>query len=142
MRWVVVAGDVDPGTGPATQRTGAAFLLARERLADATARRDRLLMSTGDPSTDRLLDDLAPIIAELLADLTASQRAIGQLILVDGLRRSEAAERLNKARATVSVAADRAHIRSIGRLAGALRFLFETGAEANARRPAIPEDAP
>ena len=142
MRWVVVAGDVDPGTGPATQRTGAAFLLARERLAEATARRDRLLMSTGDPSTDRLLDDLAPIIAELLADLTVSQRAIGRLILVDGLRRSEAAERLHKARATVSVAANRAHIRSIGRLAGALRFLFETGAEAATRRPAIPEDVP
>jgi len=142
MRWVVVAGDVDPGTGPATQRTGAAFLLARERLAEATARRDRLLISTGDPSTDRLLDDLAPIIAELLADLTVSQRAIGRLILVDGLRRSEAAERLHKARATVSVAANRAHIRSIGRLARALRFLFETGAEAATRRPAIPEDVP
>lgn len=142
MRWVVVAGDVDPGTGPATQRTGAAFLLARERLAEATARRDRLLMSTGDPSTDRLLDDLAPILAELLADLTVSQRAIGRLILVDGLRRSEAAEQLGVARATVSVAANRAHIRSIGRLAGALRFLFETGSGAVAVRPAIPEDVP
>jgi DNA-binding NarL/FixJ family response regulator len=142
MRWVVVAGDVDPGTGPATQRTGAAFLLARERLVEATARRDRLLMSTGDPSADRLLDDLAPILAELLADMTITQRAIGRLIVIDGLRRSDAAERLNKARATVSVAANRAHIRSIGRLAGALRFLFETGAEAAAGRPTIPEDVP
>jgi DNA-binding NarL/FixJ family response regulator len=142
MRWVVVAGDVDPGTGPATQRTGAAFLLARERLAEATARRDRLLMSTGDPSTDRLLDDLAPIIAELLADLTITQRTIGRLILIDGLRRSEAAAQLGVARATVSVAADRAHVRSIGRLAGALGFLFETGAGAAARRLAIPEDVP
>jgi DNA-binding NarL/FixJ family response regulator len=142
MRWVVVAGDVDPGTGPATQRTGAAFLLARERLAEAAARRDHLLVSTGDPSTDRLLDDLAPILAELLTDMTVTQRAIGRLILVDGLRRSEAAAQLGVARATVSVAADRAHIRSIGRLAGALRFLFETGAEAAARRPAIPEDVP
>jgi DNA-binding NarL/FixJ family response regulator len=142
MRWVVVAGDVDPGTGPATQRTGAAFLLARERLAEAGARRDRLLMSTGDPSTDRLLDDLAPILAELLTDMTITQRAIGRLILVDGLRRSEAAAQLGVARATVSVAADRAHVRSIGRLAGALGFLFETGAGAAARRLAIPEDVP
>lgn len=142
MRWVVVAGEVDPGTGPATQRTGAAFLLARERLGEATARRDRLLMSSGDPSTDRLLDDLAPILAELLGGLTVTQRAIGRLILVDGLRRSEAAEQLGVARATVSVAANRAHIRAIGRLAGALRFLFETGSEAAARRPAIPEDVP
>ena len=142
MRWVVVAGEVDPGTGPATQRTGPAFLHARERLAAATSRRDGLLMSADDPSTDRLLDDLAPILAELLADLTPTQRAIARLILVEGLRRSEAAERLNKARATVSVAAERAHLRSIGRLAEALRILFETGTETAANRPPIAEDVP
>jgi hypothetical protein len=142
MRWVVVAGDVDPGTGPATQRTGPAFLFARERLAEATSRRDGLLMSTDDPETDRLLDDLAPILAELLGDLTPTQRAIGRLILVDGMRRSEAAERLNKARATVSVAAERAHLRSIGRLAAALGILFEAGTQAAASRPPIPEDVP
>lgn len=142
MRWVVVAGEVDPGTGPATQRTGPAFLRARERLAEATSRRDGLLMSTDDPSTDRLLDDLAPILAELLADLTPTQRAIGRLLLVERLRRSDAAERLDKARATVSVAAERAHLRSIGRLAGALRILFQAGTEAAASRPPIPEDVP
>jgi DNA-binding NarL/FixJ family response regulator len=128
MRWVIVAGDVDPGSGPATQRTGAAFLRARELLAEATARRDRLLMSTGDQSTDGLLDDLAPLLAELLADLTPTQKAVGRIILVEGLRRSEAAARLGVARATVSVAADRAHIRSIGRLARALRSLFQGSA--------------
>ncbi len=142
MRWVVVVGEVDPGTGPATQRTGPAFLRARDRLAEATSRRDGLLMSTDDPSTDRLLDDLAPILAELLADLTPTQRAIGRLLLVDGLRRSEAAERLSKARATVSVAAERAHLRSIGRLAAALRILFEAGTGAAASRPPIAEDVP
>ena len=142
MRWVVVAGDVDPGTGPATQRTGPAFLRARERLDEATSRRDGLLMSTGDPPTDRLLDDLGPILAELLGDLTPTQRAIGRLLLVEGLRRSDAAERLNKARATVSVAAERAHLRSIGRLADALRILFAVGTEAVARRPSLPEDVP
>jgi DNA-directed RNA polymerase specialized sigma24 family protein len=130
MRWVAVAGDVDPGSGPATQRTGAAFLRARELLIDAGARRDRLLLETGDPTTDRLLDDLSPLLAELLADLTLTQRAIGRLLLVDGLRRSEAADRLGKSRATVSVAADRAHLRSIGRLANALRSLFRAGVEA------------
>ena len=142
MRWVVVVGEVDPGTGPATQRTGPAFLRARDRLDEATSRRDGLLMSTDDPSTDRLLDDLAPILAELLGDLTPTQRAIGRLLLVEGLRRSEAAERLTKARATVSVAAERAHLRSIGRLAGALRILFAAGTEAVARRPSLPEDVP
>jgi len=130
MRWVAVAGDVDAGSGPATQRTGAAFLRARELLIDAGARRDRLLLETGDPTTDRLLDDLSPLLAELLADLTLTQRAIGRLLLVDGLRRSEAADRLGKSRATVSVAADRAHLRSIGRLANALRSLFRAGVDA------------
>jgi DNA-binding NarL/FixJ family response regulator len=129
MRWVIVAGDVDPGRGPATQRTGAAFLRARELLADAAARRVGLLMWTGDAATDRLLDDLAPLLAELLADLTPRQRAIGRLLLVDGLRRSEAAVRLEVSRATISVAAERAHLRSIGRLADALRRLFAAGLE-------------
>ena len=127
MRWVIVAGEVDPGTGPATQRTGPAFLRARERLAEAVARRDNLLMSSGDPATDALLDRLAPVLAEMLDDLTRRQMTIGRLLVIDGLRRSEVADRLHVSRATVSVVADRAHIRSITRLASALRELFVAG---------------
>jgi hypothetical protein len=127
MRWVVVAGEVDPGRGPATQRTGAAFIRARELLSEAATRRDDLLMESGDPDTDPLLDDLAPLLAELLSDLTRRQRAIGRLLLVDGVRRSEAAAILKVSRATISVAADRAHIRSIGRLGHALTTLFARG---------------
>jgi DNA-binding CsgD family transcriptional regulator len=130
MRWVIVAGEVDPGTGPATQRTGAAYLHARERMADASRRGDNLLMSTGDPRTDALLDRLAPLLAELLDDLTVRQVVIGRLLVIDGLRQSEVADRLKVTRATVSVAADRAHIRSITRLADALRELFVAGQEA------------
>lgn len=130
MRWVIVAGEVDPGSGPATQRTGPAFLRARERLAEAGARRDNLLMSSGDPATDALLDRLAPILAEMLGDLTKRQMVIGRLLVIDGLRRSEAADRLNISRATVSVVADRAHVRSITRLASALRELFASGQDA------------
>jgi len=129
MRWVIVAGDVDPGTGPATQRTGPAFLRARELLAEAAARRDNLVMSSGHPPTDAFLGRLAPLLAELLGDMTDRQAAIGRLLIVDGLRRSEAAERLRVSRATVSVAADRAHIRSITRLASVLREMFATGHE-------------
>ena len=129
MRWVIVAGEVDPGTGPATQRTGPAFLRARELLAEAAARRDNLLMSSGHLPTDAFLDRLAPLLAELLGDLTDRQAAIGRLLIVDGLRRSEAAERLRVSRATVSVAADRAHIRSITRLASVLREMFAAGRE-------------
>jgi hypothetical protein len=136
MRWVIVAGEVDPGTGPATQRTGAAFLRARERLAEAGARRDNLLMSSGDPATDALLDRLAPVLAEMLGDLTERQMVIGRLLVIDGIRRSEAADRLHVSRATVSVVADRAHIRSITRLASALRELFATGRDASAVREA------
>jgi DNA-binding CsgD family transcriptional regulator len=127
MRWVVVAGHVDPGTCPATQRTGAAFLLARERLVEAASRRDRLLMTSGNAETDAVLDGVAPLLAELLADLTSRQREIARLILVEGLRQVDAAERLGVKRATVSVAANRAHVRSIGRLAKALRLLFASG---------------
>jgi DNA-binding CsgD family transcriptional regulator len=130
MRWVIVAGDVDPGTGPATQRTGPAYLRARERLAEASARRDNLVMWSGDPRIDALLDRLAPTLAELLGDLTERQVAIGRLLIIDGLRQSEVADRLHVSRATVSVATDRAHIRSITRLASALRELFAAGQEA------------
>jgi len=136
MRWVIVAGEVDPGTGPATQRTGPAFIRARERLAEAVARRDNLLMSSGDPATDALLDRLAPVLAEMLDDLTRRQMTIGRLLVIDGLRRSEVADRLHVSRATVSVVADRAHIRSITRLASALRELFDAGWTAAAPEPA------
>jgi TrfB plasmid transcriptional repressor len=124
MRWVVVAGEVDPGRGPATQRSGPAFIAARERLADAATRRELLAVVSGSSATDELLEGLAPLLGELLADLTDRQREIARLILVEGLRRSEAAERLGVSRATISVAADRAHIRSIGELARVVRTLL------------------
>jgi DNA-binding CsgD family transcriptional regulator len=124
MRWVVVAGEVDQGHGPATQRSGPAFIAARERLTVAAARRELLAMISGDPATDDLLDGLAPLLGELLADLTDRQRAIAWPILVEGLRRSDTAERLGVSRATVSVAADRAHLRSIGELARIVRTLL------------------
>jgi DNA-binding CsgD family transcriptional regulator len=124
MRWVIVAGEVDPGHGPATQRSGPAFIAARERLAGAAARRERLAVVSGDPATDELLDGLAPLLGELLGDLTDRQREIAWLLLIEGLRRSEAAERLRVSRATISVAADRAHLRSLGELARVVRTLL------------------
>ncbi len=125
MRWVVVAGDVDPGTGPATQRSGPAFIVARERLQTCVARRDRVAVVSGEQATDELLEGLAPLLGELLADLTTRQREIAWLMLVEGLRGSEVAERLHVSRATVSVAADRAHLRSLGALTRAVRTLLE-----------------
>lgn len=130
MRWVIVGGSVDPGRGPATQRSGPAFIAARERLEAAVARRERLAAVSGDPGTDQLLDGVAPLLGALLAELTSRQREIAWLLLVDGLRRSEAAERLGVSRATVSVAADRAHLRELGDLAGVVRTLLARAMDA------------
>ena len=123
MRWVVAAGEIAPGTGPATERSGQAFLAAREALLAAKARRDRILVRTGEPGADRLLDGLAPILGEMLADLTARQRRVAWLVLVENLRQAEVADRLGVSRATISVAHARGHVRSIGRLVAALRTI-------------------
>jgi DNA-binding NarL/FixJ family response regulator len=137
MRWVVVRGEVDPGSGPATQRTGPAFLRARQRLVEASAQRVGLVVESGDPPTDALLDDISPLLVELLDDMTERQRVVARLLLVEGLRRSDAAVALDVSRATVSVAAQRAHVRSIGRLASALDSMLAEGAERTAAaRPA------
>ena len=124
MRWVIVAGSVDPGHGPATQRSGAAFATARDRLASAATRRERLAVVSGDAATDEILDGVAPVLGELLGELTDRQREIAWPILIEGLRRAEAADRLKVSRATISVAADRAHIRSLGELARVVRTLL------------------
>jgi hypothetical protein len=135
MRWVAVRGDVDTGRGPATQRSGPAFIAARERLVTAAARRERLAVVTGDPATDELLDGLTPLLAELLSELTVRQREIGWLLLVEGVRRADAAERLHVSRATVSVAADRAHLRWLGDAIAVLRTLIQRAARDPATMP-------
>jgi DNA-directed RNA polymerase specialized sigma24 family protein len=127
MRWVIAAGPVEPGPGPATERTGEAFLEARTALEAARAQRDGLLVTTGEPGADRLLENLAPLLAELLAALTPRQRTVGRLVLLEGLRQADVAERLHIARATVSVVHARGRIRSIGRLASALQSIFRAG---------------
>ena len=124
MRWAVVLGEVDPGRGPATQRSGPAFIMARERLAVAAARRERLTVVTGDPSTDEILDAVAPLLGELLAELTPRQREIAWLMLVERLRQADVADRLRVTRATISVASDRAHIPSLGAVAAAVTNLL------------------
>jgi DNA-binding CsgD family transcriptional regulator len=123
MRWAVSLGGVDPGTGPATERTGAAFLAAREAIIRAKRQRDRLVVVTGDPATDTLLADVAPLFVILMDELTDRQREIARLIMVDGLRQADVAERLRIRRPTVSVAVERARIREIRRLRHALLTL-------------------
>ena len=80
-------------------------------------------MRVGEERADALLAGLAPLLADLLADLTDRQRSIAQLMLVERLRQSEVAERLDVSRATISVMAERARIRRIDELVGVLRRL-------------------
>jgi DNA-binding CsgD family transcriptional regulator len=127
MRWAIAAGFVDPGRGPATQRTGPAFLAARQALAEARRRRNGIVVRSGDPDTDALLADAAPALAVLLDELTDRQREVARLLLVERLRQADVAARLGVARPTVSVAAERAHVRQIAGLARTLRALLVEG---------------
>lgn len=127
MRWAIAAGPIDPGRGPATERTGEAYLAARAALDRAKLRREPLVASTGDPAADGLLADLGSLLPILLADLTARQREVARLVLVEGLRQADVAERLRVSRATISVLADRARVREIGRVARALATVFASG---------------
>lgn len=129
VRWAIVAGLVDPGEGPATQRTGTAFLRARTLITELKAARAALVTETGDPDADDLLADVSPLLPRLLDDLTGRQRELARLMLIDGLRRAEVADSLGISRATVSVMAERARIRELGGLVAALRGLFRRGVD-------------
>jgi len=139
LRWAVVAGLVESGTGPATERTGPAFREARGLLERAKARREGLAALTGDPRADELLADLGPLLTALLGELTARQREVGRLLVVDRVRQSEAAERLGVTRATVSVIADRGRIRHLRGLEAGLATIFSDGVT---RADAFLEDGP
>ncbi|HEY6056642.1 MAG TPA: TrfB-related DNA-binding protein [Candidatus Limnocylindrales bacterium] len=132
MRWAIAEGGIEPGSGPATERTGTAFLAAREAI-DGPAARDGLVIVTGVREADRLLERIAPPLAELLGDLTDRQRVVAHGILVDGLRQADVAARLGVSRATISVTYARGRIRSIERLSAAVRLVIadarQTGSE-------------
>jgi RNA polymerase sigma factor (sigma-70 family) len=136
MRWAIVAGGIEPGRGPATERTGPAFLDARRLLEAGRTRRDGLSVRVGDPRADELLAGLAPLLADLLTELTERQRMIARLMLVERLRQSDVAERLGVSRATISVMAERARVRRIEGLLGALRQIVTEGVAARADEPA------
>ena len=142
IRWAVVAGEVEPGIGPATERTGPAFHAARDLLERARARRDGLVARTGDPAADALLDQLGPLLPTLLDDLTPRQREVARLVLLEGLRQADAADRLGVRRATVSVIADRGRVRYLGPLATAIGSIFRDGAGRAAAAAVHAEDPP
>ena len=125
MRWAIAFGHIEAGAGPATQRTGAAFLAARAALDETRRLRTNLRIATGMPAVDELLDDLAPVLGRSLEALSPTQRRVAGLILVEGLRRSEVADRLHVSRATISVAAERGGVPSLERLSRAIRTLLD-----------------
>jgi hypothetical protein len=128
VRWVAARGrvDIDPGAGaaPATERTGDAFVAAREAIAAARTGRDRLVIVTGQPDVDELLADLCPALSDLLEGLTARQRLVARLALIDDLRQSEVADRLHVRRATISVSFTRARVRPLQRLVAGIRRVY------------------
>ncbi len=124
IRWVCMAGPVDPGEGPATQRTGPAFIGARSAMAAARAGHQRLTIRTGRADADALLAGMTPALADLLVELTPRQRVVVRLALIDGLRQSEVADRLGVRRATISVSFARARVHSIQGLVAAVRIVY------------------
>ena len=138
MRWAIALGVVEPGRGPATQRTGEAFIAARAALDETRRRRTSLQIVTGNPAVDPLLDDLGPVLGTALEALSPTQRRVAGMILVEGLRRSEIADRLAVSRATVSVAATRGGVPSLERLARVIRTLIERSRPAEPNRPTEP----
>jgi predicted DNA-binding protein (UPF0251 family) len=131
LRWVAVRGEIDPDPGavdaPATERTGAAFVAARAAIAAARAGRDRLVIVTGQPEVDELLADLCPALTDMLDSLTARQRLVARLALIDDLRQSEVADRLHVRRATISVSFSRARVRSLQLLVAGIRRVYASG---------------
>ena len=125
IRWVCIWGGVDPAPhgDPATQHTGIAFLQARAAIEEARIGHDRLVIRTGRPDADALLGGMTPALMDLLDDLTPTQRVVARLALIEGLRQSEVAERLNVRRATISVSFARSKITSLQRLVDAIRLV-------------------
>lgn len=133
LRWAIAAGPV-PIAHAAADEGHAAIDVAVAALANGQRDRAGLVIRSGHPGADRLLADVAPVVAEMVELLTPRQRDVARLMLVDGLRQAEAAERLGIARSTVGVIAARARIRSMERLIDAARTVFAAGL-ADARAP-------
>lgn len=129
MRWAFCAGSVDAGEGPATQRTGEAFVRARDLVDEARRRRERLLLVTGDSRADELLADLAPVLVRMLDELSPTQRAVARLAILEGMRQVQIAAHLGVTRSSVSLTYGRARVSSIEGLVRAMGRIVRRGIE-------------
>lgn len=127
MRWVIAVGSIDPGEGPATKRTGAAFLAARRLISGAHRDDDGLRCETGHPANDALLADVAPVLASLVDRMTDRQRQVLHLQVIDGLRQEAIADRLGVSQPAISGLLSRAGARDVARLTAAVRTLLVDG---------------
>jgi len=130
MRWAFVTGPVDEdatGIAPATERTGPAFVAARDAIGEARAGHERLVIRTGRPDVDSLLADFAPALMDMLDGLTERQRTVARMALLEDLRQSEVADRLHVRRATISVSFNRARVRPLQGLVAGIRRIYSEG---------------
>ena len=138
VRWGIVVDDTGrwrtAGPVPPARDDGRAARalldIAGPALDIARSRRELLVIRTGDPGADGLLDATAPLLAGLLGELSPRQRILARMLLLDGLRQADAADVLGVSRATVSVMVARGRIRAIERLAGAVRAIVAAAQQA------------
>ncbi len=142
LRWAIVYGLVDDGEGPTTERTGPAFLVARREIGRVRVARTGLVVRTGDPATDQLSDTLTPVLMQLLDRLTARQREVARLMLIDGKRQADVARQLSVSRADISTTAGRAGVTSIAGLLARLREDFAAGVARTTDATAVAAAAP
>jgi DNA-binding CsgD family transcriptional regulator len=141
MRWVIAAGRIDPGEGPATRRTGPAFLAARRLIGQAHDDSDGLRCASGDPDADALLDDIAPVLASLVDRMTDRQREVLHLQAIGQLRQEAIADRLRISQPAVSGVLTRAGARDVAHLTAAVRTLLRDGiGRSLADGPATPQE--
>jgi DNA-directed RNA polymerase specialized sigma24 family protein len=127
MRWVIASGRIDPGEGPATRRTGEAFLTARALITEAHRDGDGLRCATGDVHADGLLDAVAPVLASLIDRMTDRQREVLRLQAIEQMRQEAIAERLGISQPAISGLLARAGARDVARLTDAVRTLLGDG---------------
>jgi len=141
MRWAIAAGSIDPGAGPATKRTGPAFLVARRLITGAHHDGDGLRCATGDEAADGLLAEVAPVLASLVGRMTDRQREVLHLQVIEGLRQEAIADRLRVTQPAISGILARAGARDVARLTAAVRTLLRDGIRRSlAEIPAAPQE--
>ena len=135
MRWAIAYGSLGELVSLAGEPASEASLLARGALERARRQHDTLVLVTGDHGVDGLLEALGPVLGDMLARLTARQRLVARLMLIDGRRQAEVAEELGVSRATISVNVARSRLRSLSRLISATGAVFAAGIAAQEGTP-------